>query len=1326
MFSSIHNKRHHFSSLIIVLFIILFMISSCEHEVPVENQSDTTPTASVRNLNATAGDKTVYLSWTNPPDSDFYGTRITFSPSVSGVSQPVVIEGEYSENSSTVFNGLRNGIEYTFTFVALDKNQNKSKSVSIKATPKEPADTTPPKEVTELKAELGDKSVTLTWKNPEDRDFMSTQITFTPEVDGITQPVIIEGNSSETSSTTINKLEYDVEYTFTLKTLDKKQNQSNGIQIKTTPTDKIPPEKIETITTVAGDKSVTLSWTNPGDTDFEGIQITFTPEVSYIPQPLVIRGEPNKTSDTTISGLQNDTTYTFKITAFDKVGNKSEPVSVKASPCDKTPPAEITNISATAEDKSVTILWTNPSDTDFAKTQITFTPEVEDVSQPIFVTGLSNNPMEYTINNLQNETEYTFTLKTIDNNDNFSEGKIIKVTPEDKTPPEEISDFTLVPNHNRITLNWLNPSDIDFYGVEISSNPAAGTLSQPIFLQCNPSEPKELTILNLENDVEYEFTIKTIDTYNNKSEGIQKKAVPKASTLSMTVTLPNDNGRITLTNDKAPIKVSVTSSHEITKAVWEKIETNDSTDLETLINNPQATSFNIDNTNDETIINVTENGFYAIAVKNSEGIITSKQVEIKTIDKNPLSAITNLTVDCDGDNINIAWTNPVPQNIYDAPIQDIIISYTYNDNNSDIANSSITYQDSSIQNYSFKLPKNKTVDDYIQIFIKTTDTVGNESVTTYSEKTNCGLIIVTDIENAPDKIRNIKHSGKIIVNGSFDNNSYASELAKIKNSISSLNYSLRIDLDLSETKNLRFVPNKAFLECTQLSSIKLPSGIRQISSSAFKDCKNLLNIEFPDSIEEYSSNMPFIGEDAFCGCKNLKSIIIPEGTTEISPEAFCGCTNLESIIIPEGVKYIRDFAFQSCRSLTSIIIPETVIRIDRKAFQDCTCLSTIEFPNKITEDEYMHYLGQSAFEECESLTSIIIPDGVKYIAGYAFSDCTNLSSIDIPDTVKYIDDGAFSGTRISHIEIPENVTYIGKYAFASCSYLSSIKIPNCITDIKESSFQGCTSLSKIEIPSSVNKIGNSAFKNCSNLTSVSISEGVIGIEATAFAGCTSLAKVIIPKSLTTIDDTAFYKYYNSDTYANQYANLNDFEENSTITAIYYQGTLEEWCTKKWNPEKISISYDLYINDKKIEDASIKEGITNISTYAFSGCTSLKTITIPEGVINLGAYSFSKLTLNNIVIPRSLTYLESTYFWDSEIKSLEFVDTESEWSYSCEKLKREYHYGGQEVEVIQITDNGTIGAMNSKEKTTKLLYYLMCKNSDFIPPMKLFNQNYIEE
>ena len=128
-----------------------------------------------------------------------------------------------------------------------------------------------------------------------------------------------------------------------------------------------------------------------------------------------------------------------------------------------------------------------------------------------------------------------------------------------------------------------------------------------------------------------------------------------------------------------------------------------------------------------------------------------------------------------------------------------------------------------------------------------------------------------------------------------------------QNSISSLNYSLRIDLDLSETKNLRFVPNKAFLECTQLSSIKLPSGIRQISSSAFKDCKNLLNIEFPDSIEEYSSNMPFIGEDAFCGCKNLKSIIIPEGTTEISPEAFCGCTNLESIIIPEGVKYIRDF-----------------------------------------------------------------------------------------------------------------------------------------------------------------------------------------------------------------------------------------------------------------------------------------------------------------------------------------------------------------------------------------------------------------------------------
>ena len=1324
MYSSFNKKCHHFSNLIIGLFISLFMISSCEHEIPVENQTDTTPTASVRNLNATAGDKTVYLSWTNPSDSDFYGTRITFSPSVSGVSQPVVIEGESSENSSTVFNGLKNGIEYTFTLVALDKNQNKSKTVSIKATPKEPADTTPPKEVTELKAEISDTSVILTWKNPDDSDFSSAQITFIPDANGIAQPIIIEGKSSEAASTTIHGLEnnvvytftlktidkkqnqsqgvqikatisdttppeevkditteigdkavilmwtnpdnsdfsstlitftpevegieqpvivdgkpsetskakiegleYDTEYTFTLKTIDKKQNQSNGIQIKTTPTDTYPPEKIKDISAVAGDKAVTLSWTNPGATDFEGIQITFTPEVSYIPQPLVIRGEANKTANTTISGLQNDTTYTFKITAFDKVGNKSETVSVKASPCDKTPPAEITNISATAEDKSVTILWTNPSDTDFTKTQITFTPEVEDVSQPIFVTGLSNKPMEYTINDLQNDTEYTFTLKTIDNNNNASEGKIIKVTPEDRTPPEEISDFTLVPNHNRITLNWLNPSDIDFYGVEISSNPASGTLSQPVFLQCNPSEQKELTILNLENDVEYEFTIKTIDTYNNKSEGIQKKAVPKASTLSMSVTLPNDNGHITLTNDKAPIQVSVSSSHEITKAVWKKIETNDSTDLETLINNPQATSFNIDNSNDETIINVTENGFYSIVVQNEEGLVECKTVQIKTIDKTPLPELTTFSVSCDGKKITVIWRNPTTVSQYDAPIREIIISYIYNDDANDVDNSEksvTTFQ--SVTNCSTLLyvPEKKSLDDYVRVTIKIIDQVGNITEST-SELIPCFLCKETTIQNIKSSISNLTENAKIIVSGNFENN----DTSSIKEGLETLyskNDTIKVSLDLTATTGLSILQSSAFYGCSNLSTIYLPNSITEIKSSAFQSCEGIKRIELPN-------NLRIIGVHAFDSCSSLKTIYIPENILYIEQEAFARCTSLETINIPKGISTISKSTFLGCKSLSQIIIPKGITTIDETAFSGCSVLSSITLSNTITN------IKDTAFKDCVKLTAI-------HYSGTIEEWCTKKFSM--PTTTSY--NLYIDNIKIQNVNIPKIASKINDGAFAGCISISEISISDGITSIGDKSFFGCTNLKNIHIPASITSIGKSAFYGCKSLSSIIIPEGVKSIGASAFRLCTSLRNITIPSSLTSTDDQSFPIIRLTE-------NPSDYR-----LYIYYTGTLEQWCTKTWSFDADSDTqrrkYDLYINNEKVSNIVIPDNITSLSEGAFCGCSSIINVTISDGVNGIGRYAFEECpNLVEVTIPETVISIGYRAFYLSKnLKNLNMTGT----------------------------------------------------------------------
>ena len=55
-----------------------------------------------------------------------------------------------------------------------------------------------------------------------------------------------------------------------------------------------------------------------------------------------------------------------------------------------------------------------------------------------------------------------------------------------------------------------------------------------------------------------------------------------------------------------------------------------------------------------------------------------------------------------------------------------------------------------------------------------------------------------------------------------------------------------------------------------------------------------------------------IGTKAFVDCTNLISVDIPSCVTCISKEAFAFCTNLTNIEISEGVVSIEDTAFYAC------------------------------------------------------------------------------------------------------------------------------------------------------------------------------------------------------------------------------------------------------------------------------------------------------------------------------------------------------------------------------------------------------------------------------
>ena len=160
-----------------------------------------------------------------------------------------------------------------------------------------------------------------------------------------------------------------------------------------------------------------------------------------------------------------------------------------------------------------------------------------------------------------------------------------------------------------------------------------------------------------------------------------------------------------------------------------------------------------------------------------------------------------------------------------------------------------------------------------------------------------------------------------------------------------------------DSYNVTSIGDHAFLECSDLASITIPSSVK--------------------SIETY----------AFSFCSGLKSITIPNSVTSIESNAFSFCSSLTSVKLPDSLTSIENFVFFFCGSLTSITIPDSVTSIGERVFVFCTSLTSVTIPDNVTS------IGELVFEFCSSLTSVTIGSGMKIIGSKAFAYCTKLTDV---------------------------------------------------------------------------------------------------------------------------------------------------------------------------------------------------------------------------------------------------------------------------------------------------------------------------------------------
>ena len=125
---------------------------------------------------------------------------------------------------------------------------------------------------------------------------------------------------------------------------------------------------------------------------------------------------------------------------------------------------------------------------------------------------------------------------------------------------------------------------------------------------------------------------------------------------------------------------------------------------------------------------------------------------------------------------------------------------------------------------------------------------------------------------------------------------------------------------------------------------------------------------------------------AFEDNTDLVSVRICDGVREIEWSAFEGCSSLKTITIPQSVDTIGDFAFEDCSSLTDIELPDAVTKICMFTFARCSSLKNVTFPWNLKE------IQTCAFLDCVSLTRIMLPNGTQTIASDAFEGCDNLQN----------------------------------------------------------------------------------------------------------------------------------------------------------------------------------------------------------------------------------------------------------------------------------------------------------------------------------------------
>lgn len=184
------------------------------------------------------------------------------------------------------------------------------------------------------------------------------------------------------------------------------------------------------------------------------------------------------------------------------------------------------------------------------------------------------------------------------------------------------------------------------------------------------------------------------------------------------------------------------------------------------------------------------------------------------------------------------------------------------------------------------------------------------------------------------------------------------------------------------------------------SILRIPGGTKAIPASGFIDRTDIRKVVF-----ESPCVLTKIGDYAFMGCSSLREIDLPSSLRTIGEGAFRECESLSSVKIPAGVAKLPKYTFSWCSSLSRIELPNSLIDIGSGCFSYCINLTDLKLPASL------RHIGANAFSFCKRLEHIEVPASVTELESYAFCDCSSLLSAVLPANAHLLGELIFEGCR---------------------------------------------------------------------------------------------------------------------------------------------------------------------------------------------------------------------------------------------------------------------------------------------------------------------------